>query len=82
MAEREAVSAPSTDMNSRSEEEDGPSTLDSSLLTTTDVSRKRRSNQSSSPATAVVVFSTLVAVCGSFVYGSAVSFSAINIIFI
>nr|KAJ0203345.1 hypothetical protein LSAT_V11C500242910 [Lactuca sativa] len=63
-------------MNSRSEEEDGPSTLDSSLLTTTDVSRKRRSNQSSSPATAVVVFSTLVAVCGSFVYGSAVGFSS------
>ncbi|KAL4579854.1 hypothetical protein LXL04_016022 [Taraxacum kok-saghyz] len=63
-------------MGSRSEEEDGPSTLESSFLTTSEGRRDRGSNHSPSPATALVVFSTFVAVCGSYVYGSAVGFSS------
>ncbi|KAI3664968.1 hypothetical protein L6452_43583 [Arctium lappa] len=71
---REALSnIRTTHMGNRREEEDGPSTL---LLTTTDSSRLRGRNSSPSPATGVVVFSTMVAVCGSYVYGSAVGFSS------
>ncbi|KAL8229390.1 hypothetical protein R6Q57_014290 [Mikania cordata] len=64
-------------MGSRSEEEDVTNTSETLLLlTTADGSRLRRSNRPPSPATHVLVFSTLVAVCGSFVYGSAVGFSS------
>ncbi|KAJ9564712.1 hypothetical protein OSB04_000678, partial [Centaurea solstitialis] len=59
----------------RDEEEEGdapPSTSESLLLTATD----GRRNHSPSPATAVVVFSTLVAVSGSYVFGSSVGFSS------
>ncbi|KAI3664964.1 hypothetical protein L6452_43579 [Arctium lappa] len=55
------------------EEEDAPQSL---LLTATDGRRQRGSNHSASPATAVVVFSTLVAVSGSYVFGSSVGFSS------
>ncbi|CAH1427903.1 unnamed protein product [Lactuca virosa] len=55
---------------------DGPSTSESLLLITTEDRRQRRSNNSSSPATPVVVFSTVVAVSGSYVFGSAVGFSS------
>ncbi|KAJ9565070.1 hypothetical protein OSB04_001036 [Centaurea solstitialis] len=54
-------------MANRREEEDGL------LLTAID---GRQLNGSSSTATGVLVFSTTVAVCGSFVYGSAVGFSS------
>ncbi|KAD7117559.1 hypothetical protein E3N88_04827 [Mikania micrantha] len=64
-------------MGNRSEEEDVTNTSETLLLlTTADGSRLRRSNRPPSPATPVLVFSTLVAVCGSFVYGSAVGFSS------
>ncbi|KAI3506348.1 hypothetical protein L1887_28705 [Cichorium endivia] len=63
-------------MGTRSEEEDGSSTLEIPLLTTNDDSPNGGRTHSPSPATAVVVFSTLVAVCGSYVYGSAVGFSS------
>ncbi|KAK1423683.1 hypothetical protein QVD17_18990 [Tagetes erecta] len=46
------------------------------LLTSTVDGGTNRSNCSSSPATGVLVFSTFVAVCGSFVYGSAIGFSS------
>ncbi|KAI3691276.1 hypothetical protein L2E82_49558 [Cichorium intybus] len=62
-------------MGSRSDG-DGPSTSESLLLIITDGRRQPGSNNSSSPVTAVVVFSTLVAVSGSYVFGCAVGFSS------
>ncbi|KAD3640317.1 hypothetical protein E3N88_29540 [Mikania micrantha] len=58
-------------MGSRSEDIDDTSTPESLLLTAADSFR-----HTSSPATAVLVISTLVAVSGSFVFGSAVGFSS------
>ncbi|KAD3640334.1 hypothetical protein E3N88_29557 [Mikania micrantha] len=53
-------------MGSRSEDIDDTSTPESLLLTAADSFR-----HTSSPATAVLIISTLVAVSGSFVFGSA-----------
>ncbi|KAL8200141.1 hypothetical protein R6Q57_011480 [Mikania cordata] len=58
-------------MGSRSEDKDDTSTPESLLLTAADSFR-----HTSSPVTAVLVISTLVAVSGSFVFGSAVGFSS------
>ncbi|KAK9074983.1 hypothetical protein SSX86_003302 [Deinandra increscens subsp. villosa] len=67
-----SLSHTESDIGSRMEEEEvGTTTSESLLLTTTDGRR-----HSPSPATAVVVFSTLVAVSGSYVFGSAVGFSS------
>ncbi|XP_071693277.1 sugar transporter ERD6-like 5 isoform X2 [Rutidosis leptorrhynchoides] len=58
-------------------EEDGVTTPESLLLTaTSDGSRHNRNNESASQATRVVVMSTSIAVCGSYVFGSAVGFSS------
>ncbi|KAK9065080.1 hypothetical protein SSX86_016463 [Deinandra increscens subsp. villosa] len=62
------------DMGSRRDVEEN--TSESLLLTAADGSRLRRSNRTPSAATPALVFSTLVAVCGSFVYGAAVGFSS------
>ncbi|KAL8265827.1 hypothetical protein R6Q59_003171 [Mikania micrantha] len=58
-------------MGSRSEDIDDTSTPESLLLTAADSFR-----HTSSPATAVLIISTLVAVSGSFIFGSAVGFSS------
>ncbi|KAI7738771.1 hypothetical protein M8C21_005969 [Ambrosia artemisiifolia] len=66
-------------MGSRHEDEenDGTSTSEVSLLIATDGRRHQGSNQSPSSATSVVVvFSTLVAVSGSYVFGCAIGFSS------
>ncbi|KAL4579859.1 hypothetical protein LXL04_016027 [Taraxacum kok-saghyz] len=62
-------------MGSRTEG-DGPSTSESLLVATPEGRKQQGSNHSASPATSVVVFSTLVAVSGSYVFGSAVGFSS------
>ncbi|KAI7733703.1 hypothetical protein M8C21_020686 [Ambrosia artemisiifolia] len=59
-----------TKVEEEEEEDDALNTSETLLLTTTIDSRPPAA------ATAVLVFSTLVAVCASFVYGSAVGFSS------